>query len=648
MSKMLTEIQRVVDEDVSNRVTQYDVIYEAITNSIHAGAKKISCFLTNHDEPLPDEQLHNYSKVDEIKIIDNGKGFNDENYNSFCRYRSGFKKDIGGKGVGRFTFLKIYKKAKFKSMLIDNQEERVFTFDLDFDTDNINIKPAKVKQNSTEALFAGLTKQYYNLKRHVDRRIELNLEQIREKVLINLVPTLFFYKKKGTEILIEFIDAKTDFTLHIDSDDIPDFKQINFPVVDRNGKMNNFIMHHQISKKEGTLYAYYCANNRTVCDFASKDLKINMPYGYSGFILIESNYLNKHVNNERNDFDIFPVKTDLFSTISWEMINNSLKPEIAEIIKSGIPETTKINSEKLKDIQEERPYLIEYIDENDIDMAGFLDKKQLIEKAKRKFDTAKENVLSHSGKEVYSDEDLTEAIQLTQNELVSYVFDRVQVIERLKKMIEKNEKVESIIHNLFMKRFTEDEYFSVKNNNLWLLDDRYISYSYAASDKKIKAILTKLDAYEGNEINEDDKPDLSLFFSHSPYKKKGLKSVLIEIKPFDNDTKSSKKKFAGIQQLLDYADAFKEKEKIEEVWAFLITDVDSSLSNRLIRDGYNRLFSTDSPIYHRIYENGVSIYIVSARTLISDAEARNKVFLEIIKKQSKLSRIIHNIFEEVN
>lgn len=644
MSKMLTEISRVVSEDVSNRVSQYDVIYEAIINSIHANADSIICTLHSFDNPkLENEIQPTIQKVDTIIISDNGDGLNDDNYNSFCKYRSGYKKDLGGKGVGRFTFLKVYQIVKYKSNLLSNQEVRSFTFDLNFDTDNLKKATENIEQNYTEISLSALTAQYLNIEKHIDRRIILNLSEIRERVLLNLIPTLFFYKKKEVNIEIKFIDKETDDTAIITPLDIPNFSKKVFTVRGKNGMDYKFILHHQIVKEDGNLHAYYCANNRTVCDFAYKDFKINLPYGYSGFLLVEADYLDSHANNERNDFDIFPIKTDLFSTISWEMINAVLKVEISEIVKEGIPETKKVNKAKLEDIQKERPYLVNFIAEEDIEMAGFLDKKQLIEKAKRRFDTAKEKVLTQSGKTSYSDQDLQEAIQLTQNELVSYVFDRVQVIERLKTMVDDNEKVESIIHNLFMEQYTDDEYFCVNKNNLWLLDDRYTSYSYAASDKRIKDILDKLDSYDGDEENVNDKPDLSLFFSHSPENKQGLKSVLIELKPFDKDSKSDKKKFAGIQQLLDYADALKEKEKIEEVWAFLITDIDKKLSSRLTRDGYTKLFSTNSPIYHRIFNNGVSIYVISARTLISDAEARNKIFLEIIKKQSRLNKMLEEI-----
>jgi hypothetical protein len=642
MSKMLAEIRRIVDEDISNRVTQYDVLYEAITNSIHAGASKIVCVLNSltssqieidNDVPI--------KKVDSITITDNGNGFNNENYNSFCKYRTEYKKDIGGKGVGRFVFLKLYENVHFKSLLVKEKEIIEFHFNVDFDTDNLKKVKSIVNENQTEISLTSLTAQYFNTERSVDRRINLDLEVIREKVLLNLIPSLFFYKKKGKAITIEFTDSATLQTTSIESENVPYFNEKIFEVKNRDGRSVDFRLNYLIDKTLGKLHAYYCANSRTVCEFSDKDLKITLPIGYSGFFLVEAEYLNAHVNINRNDFDIYPVRTDMFSSLSWEMINESLKRAISAIVKAGIPETEVINKSKLQEIQNERPYLTNYIEEEDIDMAGFLDKKHIIEKAKRRFDHAKENVLASSGKESYTHEELTEAILITQNELISYINDRVQVIERLKTLIDKQERVESIIHSLFMEKHTESDYFSVGVNNLWLLDDRFTTYSYAASDKKISSVLDSIGENFDNIENGNDKPDLSIFFSNNPNTPGKLKSVLIELKPFDFSTKSDRKKFQGIQQLIDYVKAFMEKERIQEIFSFLITDIDSKLAERLVGDGYVPLFSTEAPIFHRFYEKmGISIYVVSARTLILDAEARNKIFLDIIRKQSRLNKLL--------
>ena len=639
---MFAEIKQIVEEDISSRITQFDVLFEAITNAIHANATSIECILNSYENPLSEDGKEIVKKkVDTITIRDNGDGINDKNYDSFCKYRSDYKKELGCKGVGRFIFLKVYNNVQYKSQLLEEQEERAFKFDFEFDTDNIQNVSLKVESNSTEIYLSKLSGQYLNYERHIDRRIDLDLDLIREKALLNLVPTLFFYKKKGINIHIKFTDNTTSSSTSIETTDVPNFFNKKFSIENRNKQSFDFTLNHRIENTQGKLNAFYCANNRTVCEFSDKDFKLSLPYGYSGFLLLESAYFNEKVNNERNDFDIFPIRTDMFSSLSWEMINEQLKIVIAELVKEGIPETEKINKAKIEEIHEERPYLVNYIGEDDIDIAGFMDKKQLIDKAKKRFDQAKEKVLTTAGKDSYTDEELREAIELAQNELISYISDRVQVIDRLNKLVDKRERVESIIHNLFMEQHTDDDYFCVGKNNLWLLDDRFTTYSYAASDKRINEVLKQIGEETGDFEILHDRPDISLFFSDNPNKPKKLKSVLVEIKPFDFQSKSDRKKFAGIQQLVDYVKAFKTKENIDEIFAYLITDIDAQLAERLKGDDYTPLFSLETPIFHRFYQAlGISIYVISAQTLIKDAEARNKVFLDIIRKQNRLNTLL--------
>lgn len=656
MSEMLAEIRRIVTEDVSIRITQYDVLFEAITNAIHANASHVICALHSIAIPMEDDagKLGD-KKLDNITVWDNGDGLDKTNYESFCKYRTEHKKALGCKGVGRFIFLKLYRNVNYTSLIATAKQNRSFTFNFDFDTENISVLPIEGKpeelptSNSTTVEFVSLTPQYLDMEKDLDRRIILDVDVIRERVLLNLLPTLFFYKKKGRTFTIELHDIQSDKKVAISENDIPDFSEKPFPIKDKDGAVYDFKLHYKIDNVKGRLAAFYCANNRTVNEFSEHDLKISLPLNYSGFLLLEGDYLDRHVNNERNGFDIRPVRTDVFSTLSWEMINGPLKTEISSIVKLRVPDTDKINAAKLQEIQTERPYLTNYIREEDIDMAGFLDKKDIIDKAKRRFDAAKEKVLVNAGKEEYTDKELQDAIQIAQNELVSYINDRAQVLERLQKLVDKQEDVEKIIHDLFMEMGTTDDYFSIGKNNLWLLDDRFTSYSYAASDRNIKSTVRAIGETTDGIENPGDEPDLALFFSQNPISHAigGLKSVLIEIKPFSYKTKSDKQKFQGIQQLLDYVEAFKKKEKSQEAYGFLITDVDEKLAARLKRDEYITLFSTDSPIYHRQYEGGISIFVVSARTLIKDAEARNRVFLDIIRKQSRLNIIIESVQEEV-
>jgi hypothetical protein len=222
----------------------------------------------------------------------------------------------------------------------------------------------------------------------------------------------------------------------------------------------------------------------------------------------------------------------------------------------------------------------------------------------------------------------------------------VFIVEQLKTMLKNKEESEKVIHNLFMEKYTDDNYFNIGKNNLWLLDDRFTSYSYAASDKRIKEVLHAVNLDAGTE-SDGDKPDIALFFSQDPVNKTGLKSVLIELKSFDNGPKADRDKYAGVQQLIDYIVAFQTKEDIKEIWAFLVTDVDDKFAARLKRNKYTPLFSTERPIYHQYYDDmKASIYVIGAKTLILDAEARNRVFIEIINKNNRLNSFLSGTVEK--
>ena len=642
MSQMLTNIKRVVEEEVSNRTSQMTVLFEAITNAIHANAKHIVCRLTSKEGLLgSEEETVIERRVDEIEIEDDGDGFGDANYKSFCEYRTAYKQsEFGCKGVGRFVFLKVFNKASYTSFLSEGQEKKTFTFSFDFDSECVACEDCDVSKNSTILSLSGVRSRYFDVNKHIDRRIEMDLDAIKKKVLLHLIPTLFFYKTKGSNVIVEFIDTDSNETVSITSDDIPEFEEKTFEVPISKDETASFTLYHKIIKGDGGLHAFYCASKRTVCEFSEKDFKISLPNGFSGYLLLESDYLDGHVDNERDDFDIFPIKTDLYSKLSWKDINAYLKSILSPIIAKNIPASNEINKNKLKDIQQERPYLVNYIEDEDLEIVGFVDKKQIIDKAKKRFDAAKDKLITHAGKDEYTDEELQDAIQIAQNELVAYIQDRVFIIERLKTMLNDKEKSEKVIHNLFMEKYTDDDYFSVGKNNLWLLDDRFTSYSYAASDKRIKEVLESMELGAGTE-SDGDKPDLALFFSHDPVNKRGLKSVLVELKSFDDGAKSDRDKYAGVQQLIDYIVAFQSKEEIKETWAFLVTDIDEKFGKRLVRNKYTPLFSTDRPIYHQYYDEiKTSIYVVGAKTLILDAEARNKVFIDIINKNSRLNDLI--------
>lgn len=640
---MSINIKRVVMDDVSNNTTELHVIYEAVINSIQAGATKIICRL--YSQPILQDGNGEISlrKVDGIDVEDDGCGFDDENLKSFKQYRTGHKIDYGCKGVGRFSFLKIFAKVTYKSYL--SKEKIVRSFPLDFSLDDLipcDIADDTITSNKTILSLRQYSTALITYQKERERRIDLDLDAIKKKVLIHLMPVLHFFKQQEKNINIEFIDDNTTDSRTISINDVPDFQTSEFELNDMSGGKVKFILRYKLCCKQGSIQAFCCANHRSVSSFSDNGFKITFPANVSGYFLLESEYLDQHIDNDRNTFSIFPRQQTMLSPISWADINQKLKQIIAEIVKTDVPDAIELNRTTLRQIQQERPYLVDYIQDDDINLAGFLDKHEIIANAKRRFDVAKDALLERAERESYTDKDLGDAIQIAQSELIAYIADRVLTIKTLKTLLKDREKCEKIIHDLFMPQNSTDDYYAVQKNNLWLLDDRFISYSFAASNKTIHTILENVSDEPSETRIGTDRPDISLFFPQNPQNPNGdLKSVIIELKPFDFDNKPARKKHAGLTQLRDYIEAFQAQTNIKEVWAFLVTEVDDDFAHELHKDSYKPLFSTQMPIYFRYYEEmDAFIYVVSVSTLVADAEARNKAFMDIIQKHNKLQKFL--------
>ena len=103
-------------------------LFEAIVNSIHAidERKKLGEDFNSYImiKIIRSNQLsfgaNELSPISSFEIIDNGVGFNEENLNSFMESDSTYKAAIGGKGVGRFSWLIAFEKADIESIYWDH------------------------------------------------------------------------------------------------------------------------------------------------------------------------------------------------------------------------------------------------------------------------------------------------------------------------------------------------------------------------------------------------------------------------------------------------------------------------------------------------------------------------------------------------
>lgn len=145
--------------NLNGRVKNFDLpenkslfpLFEAVVNSMQAiEERKKTCSFDGsivikieREETLSNEVL---GRINNISITDNGIGFNEDNYNSFLESDSDYKSDIGGKGVGRFSWLKAFKKVSVNSCFEDNGCVYKRSFDFSLKTDIIDDTVRKTKE----------------------------------------------------------------------------------------------------------------------------------------------------------------------------------------------------------------------------------------------------------------------------------------------------------------------------------------------------------------------------------------------------------------------------------------------------------------------------------------------------------------------
>ena len=107
-------------EKLAKDVKFLQPVYEAITNSLEAGAKNITIAFKK-DLAITEE----LSKITGFSITDDGEGFTKKNRDAFVVLWTKNKLKLGCKGSGRFTWLSVFEKINIKSQVNKNAFDRI-------------------------------------------------------------------------------------------------------------------------------------------------------------------------------------------------------------------------------------------------------------------------------------------------------------------------------------------------------------------------------------------------------------------------------------------------------------------------------------------------------------------------------------------
>ncbi len=639
-------------------------VLEAIVNSIHAieertrvdsSVKGIIRVEILREPQISMDIVDELPQIDSFEIVDNGIGFNEPNFESFLMSDSTYKASIGGKGVGRLSWLVAFDNTKIDSIYKDNDTyvERIFEFSSSCkEVDDRLHDCVRNEGNLTSVKLCGCKHPYReNLPKKAGTIAKQIIEHCLMYFMLPTCPTIVLHDtdnktyelNKMFKEIIQAEENKQSFTI---SDE--EFELLHVKVTEANIDANKL---------------YMCAHNRLV---ETKDLEKHIVdldktfisrnrFGYIG--VLRGRYLDNTVDMNRLSFNM-PESRTIDGSISMDEIINESIQRIRCFLSEYLDPVEKEKMERIrKYVTYAAPqfrHLLRFVpDQIKMIKPNIPDDKldDELYKIKRDFDRSitKENTYISSQ---YKDGVITseeymhrfnqqiEKINSANNAaLAEYIAHRKIIIDLLEFAITQQDtdsySKESFVHNLIypMKRTSEDTRY--EEHNLWLIDEKLSYFSYISSDipfdnnpkeqrTDIMLLNTMLDSpvAVSDEENEGKEYDTVVVFE--------LK------RPMRNDYNPSSN---PIQQLTDYVWKLKENKTKDkngryikvgnntQFYLYAVCDITSTLEKVL--DDHDYSPTPDRLGYYR-YNNKQNAYyeVLSYDKIINDAKKRNKILFD--------------------
>ncbi|GHT65342.1 ATPase [Spirochaetia bacterium] len=624
---MLIKNSRAAEYFFPNTSLEY-VYFESIANSLDANATEIDIAI----------DIESYSKHETLKITisDNGDGFNEKNFEKFCHVLDA--DDSQHKGIGRLVFISYFKNIKVNSYYGNNH--RTFIFNDDFDRDSKKDKNTNANQRTTLEFFGykkGSIKTY-------DYLIPAT---IKTSVIEHFLPRLYDMKLKDNPLQVKVsLTTQSENTAlgFVNSTEIFNVKDLpilkNKTIQDATRLFGNFKLMYSVEQvyTEQKVISAICADGRTIpMDIISNR---DFPYGYKMVFILYSDSFNGKTNNSRDGI--------ILDELSSKHVRKVFIQLVSEVIREEIPEIVGQNEQVKQKLQTNYPHLQGFIDD---DAVGLVDKDNIINDAQSKYFNAQKELLEATE---LSDVQYSKSLEFSSRVLTEYILYREKIITKLKGMTVKNNEKE--IHNLIVPKnknyYSNGDISDIYQNNAWILDDKYMTYSVVLSDKQIEEIYSVIGikgSHQYNEI-ENGKPDVTIIFSDTPESSDKVDVVIVEFKKLGLPLAKKEELVSQLKQrarrLIEYY-----PDKIQRIWFYGIADFDEEFRISLLEEGFVKLFSHGEILYkkqpivinHMTEETRLAdFFILSYKTMLEDAGSRNTTFLRILKESIKKSIKILN------
>ena len=598
--------------------SSFEMIYfEAFANALDAGASE---FNINIMLPETNDWLNMT-----LDLSDNGEGFTDDRFGKFKKLLD--VEERSHKGLGRLVYLCYFDKVRIESVF-QAGNVRKFEFNDSFEG-QYEIEDTNKQETGTILHFVGFNGE------KIGKTDYVNPTYIKKALLENFY--MMFYKAKLAERrLVVNITLKVggfSRTETIDNDNIPSFQVKE--LTEKTDLFDSITLFYYIHKLENQ--AERQVITALAVDDRSHKVSIiadeNMPYGYEMVFLLMSETLQGKSDYARQSLAIEEPTLNQVKTI--------FRDAIADVVKTEIPQIAKTNTERKAALEKVFPHLCGYFEDKEI---GYSSQADVLKKAQDQYFKDQKEIL---GATELNDEQYERALNLSARALAEYILFRQNVIKKMQSF--NGKELEADLHNLIAPKgaeFKEDEQMTdLYSNNVWVFDDKFMSYYAVLSEAEMGKVIDVLTEGEVKD-NDDDRPDIVMFFSGDPnkegnmvdvvvveLKRLGIKAEQNSIVEFQLDTRT--------QRLAEYY-----HKRIQRMWFYGVVDFDDRYETHLVNNGFNPLFSNGN-VYFRaktVYTDktkttGViqNAYIMDFKALVDDANSRNETFL----------KILHNSFQKI-
>jgi len=502
-------------------------LFEALSNSIQsiedAGISDGRILIDIiRKKSLFDGQEDTVFPVESISVTDNGVGFTEDNFVSFLNSDSTYKFSRGGKGVGRFSWLKVFDHATIDSVCAHNGASlrRYFEF-VNSSEGIVNEKISAAGSSPRETVIT-----LKHLKEGYLQKFPRDLADLADQIIEHLIMRLISpdcpvivlrdSSKEPTEEINLNHRFKTNFLLDNDSDSF---------------SLNNYgfgvgLLKVQGADEKANHSIYLSGNDRIV---VSVPLSKYIP----GLVeplrdretgelfcikaVVSSAYLDANVNTERTRFSL---RTGSEADNGADMVNEITLKEIearaAESVKDNfaqyldglrVTKRARLESVVSVDMPHFLPLLSYDAVVDSITPNQLQDKNRLnlaLQKAKYDIllDAKKEVIKIQTQMDNVSEENMTPETMaeyragverlianvktINKSELSEYVIHRRMLLEVFEKVLSRREDGkypwEEEIHNLiFPKGKTSEDMLGI-GQNLWIIDERLSYHRYVSSD----------------------------------------------------------------------------------------------------------------------------------------------------------------------